>query len=282
MVTNDLLKKHIEKIVRPIFERAAKETPTNPMMVGRVPPKNGIKFLIQPHNYRLYFKFKKINFNPPNKLTTKKWEKEGLKYSIKNHNSEHHFDSINKCRIIIKKNKAEVINKSHDKQWRLIFAESIDDIDKRIKEVTDKLDRDSIKALGELIREFGGKSDFQVVKRRAEYGIHGEDYLDRIPPEMVIQDTVFKKVYAEKVEFYRPTEIKNYISNRSLEEFAPEIAGSIADINRKFDQFINEFLPIHKEHAINIKTHTKVLKNIEKSFKRFNDMLSQKSLLKYL
>lgn len=59
---------------------------------------------------------------------------------------------------------------------------------------------------------------------------------------------------------------KNYIN-------MPE---NIAKTSMLMERFMNEFLPIHREHAINIKTHTAVLKDISKGFAKFNKLLSER------
>jgi len=296
----DRIKEHIKKIVKPIFDKVLQETSSNPMMVGTVRSEKPIKFLWQPHNYRLYFDFEKSNFHPEvisslYKDHSHKKEKVGLvglTYSLRNHDSEHCFNNFYGCRITIKKNQVEVINKWHEKQWRLITASSIKEIDTRINEVVEKLDNQCLTALKKLMDIIGGSSNFKVLHQRGEHGIHGEDYLDKIPEKMIIHDTIFKKVYKRKVEFYNPTAVKNFISNRAIENISPEIANELAitkgmvkeilKVNASTSQVFNDFakstVPILSDFSSNIKTHNKVLKGINKSFKKFNTLLSQKKL----
>ena len=271
----DKHKEHIEKIVKPIWEKALQETIPNPSLVVGVDNPKVIKFLWQPHNYRIYFNFEKINFKV---VTPSVYKYPSFKHKLVNHNSEHHFENFESCRIIIKKNLAEVINKSHNKQWRLITANSIGDVDKRINEVISKLNNQGINALKRLISLCGGISDCKILKVRAEHGIHGIDYLDRIPEDMIIHDTVFKKQYKKKPEFYEVAHVKNVVTNNAINDIAPDIADSINVLGSKFDKFMDVFLPVQKDFAANIKTHTKVLKGIDKSFKKFNNLLSQKQL----
>ena len=128
----------------------------------------------------------------------------------------------------------------------------------------------------------GGISDCKILKVRGEHGMHGIDYLDRIPEDMIIHDTIFKKVYKGKVEFYDPASIKNVVTNNAVKEFAPEIAASINDVGLKFDKFTNQLTPTIADLNVNMKTHVSVLKGIDKSFKKFNKLLSQKDLRKWL
>ncbi len=273
------LKEHTDSITNPIFKKVLQETHTNPTLVGRVQKSNPIKFLWQPHNYRIYFNFNKKNFKV---ITPSLYKYPAFEYGLMNYGSEHHFDNFMSCRIIIKKNIAEVINKSHHKQWRLITADSIKEIDTKIKEVVSKLNNQGINALKGLIRLCGGISDCKILKVRGEHGIHGVDYLDRIPEEMIIHDTVFKKQYKKKVEFYDPVHIKNVVTNDAVNNIAPEISDSINEIGLKFDKFTNQLTPTIADLNVNMKSHISVLKGIDKSFKRFNRLLSQKDLRKWL
>lgn len=278
---DDVLKKHIEKLVRPIFEKAAQETSDDPMMVGRVSTQNSIKFLWQPHNYRRYYDFSIINFEPITNpslykdptYTQSKVGFEGTTYSLKNHNSEHHFNNFYGCRVIIRKHKAEVINKWYEKNWVLIEAENIkqvgEKIDERIKEMNQQCDN----ALKELIRTFGGGSDFKVLKQRGEHGIHGEDFLDKIPENMVIQDTIFKKVYKRKVEMYNPAFVKNYISNRAIEDISPEISKELKGINEALQGSLTPTLLALTEQ---IKLHLAVQKETKKTMKDIRDYIVKK------
>lgn len=74
---------------------------------------------------------------------------------------------------------------------------------------------------------------FSPVWIRHEDWIKGEEYIDKLPRECIIHDTVFKKVYSEGVEFIgginkEPTgSVKNYIKNRALEDFSPEIVKAL-------------------------------------------------------
>jgi hypothetical protein len=72
---------------------------------------------------------------------------------------------------------------------------------------------------------------------RHEDYIKGEEYINNIPEDMIIHDTVFKKVYPKGIEFigYKdeiPTaKVKTYIKNRALENFIPEIVQALEDVN---------------------------------------------------
>jgi len=230
------LKEYIDKLITPIFNKVLSESNDNPIMVGRVQGSKPIEFLWQPHNYRLYFNFNKKNFKPPLYKTPSKFT-----YELKNYNSEHHFDNFYNCRIVIKKRLVEVINKSHEKQWRLIAAPNINEVDKRINQVIEKLNKQGIYALKQLIKRFGGYSDLKIIKIRGEHGIHGIDYLDKIPEDMIIHDTIFKKPYKKKVEFYEPAYIKNVVTNNAINDIAPDISSAIKGLESSMTTIANKF-----------------------------------------
>ena len=88
----------------------------------------------------------------------------------------------------------------------------------------------------------------------------GEDYIDKIPKEVIIHDTIFKKVYGEGIEFGvtgEPTvKLKTYIKNRAIEDIAPEIIKSINEV------FI----------------HTQPLKHLKMTCKSVQDIINNKDL----
>ena len=271
------LKDYIEKLTTPIFERVLQETKPNPMAVGRVPEKKEIKWLWQPHNYRLMFNFNRKNYNPVKTLPIYKYP--SFQFKSLNHDSEHHYINFKSCRIIIRKNSAEVINKTYEKQWVLCTAYSREHIKDIIDKRVDRLNQEGVNALKELITRTGGICDLNITKIRGEHGVHGIDYLDKIPEDMIIHDTIFKKVYKKKVEFYDPIYVKNTVTNLALKDFAPEIAESINSLG---NLFTTQMTPVLKDLAVNLKAHIGAVKGIDKSFKRFNKLLQQRSLNKWL
>ena len=280
---NKSIKDYVDKVTSPIFNKVLSESNDNPMMVGRVQESKQIKFLWQPHNYRIYLNFNKTTFKPPNRDSRHKFI-----YKLMNYDSEHHFDRFYGCRIVIKKRLVEVINKSHEKQWRLITAPNINEIDQRINQVIDKLNKQGIYALKQLIRRFGGESDFKIVKIRGEHGIHGIDYIDRIPEDMIIHDTVFKKPYKRKVEFYEPAYIKNVVTNNAINDIAPDIAASIKGLENSITTIANKFgstltgiIPVLNQLTnINIEV-TKLRRDVTK-IQRKKKPINNKDLRKWL
>lgn len=209
---------------------------------------------VQPHNVRLYYTFNKDTYNPTQP------------YSSKNYKSEHHF-TFPTHRIVIKKKTMEVTYLAHKSQWRFIKADSEEEIDRRLKEIDEELDEKCFNYAKEFIARNGGESDLiPIRKRKQDWGIHGDDFFDKIPENMRIDDTVFKKKYRDKVELFGATQVKNYISNRALEKFSPEIAKEIS-INRETMQELNKSIQLEIE---NKKLHQAVLEDMRDTLKEIS------------
>lgn len=213
------------------------ETNSSPVWVG----KQGqpvLKRKIQPHNYRLYFDFDKSSFNPTR-----------AGFDFKNHNSEAHLqDLMNGCKIIIRKTTAEVINLNSDGRYILIQANTLQEIDDRVIEVTNFLDSQCIDALKEFIRMYGGFSSYEFKRSpMQENGIKLDEYIDNIPERLVWKDFPFsKKVYKDKTEIYTIQHTRNYLKNRAIENIAPEIAEEITELRKENNLLLWIKSQIHK------------------------------------
>ena len=124
-----------------------------------------------------------------------------------------------------------------------IEADSIEQIDKRLDKHK-KLIKGAIDtALKSFIKTFNLKIDnSNPTWSRYEDWIKGDDYLDNIPEGTIIHDTVGKKVYKEGFEFTQTknkeppiVNMKNYIKERALEKFTPEIAKKLKDIKQSIE-----------------------------------------------
>ena len=73
------------------------------------------------------------------------------------------------------------------------------------------------------------------VKRKPEIEIKGEEFIDSLPRDLIIHDTVFKKVYEQGVEFKGVPYVKNYIKNRALEDVSPIISDQLMLIDKKIE-----------------------------------------------
>lgn len=246
------------------MEKFPQEDPSNHRMVSMGSEKKLVVHAWQPHNYRLYFDFDKRKFKPPSKqviyktLSSKGNEGKGLSFPVeyfcRNYGSEHHFH-FRALVVKVRKESVEVINNTHMKQWRRIAVDGPGDAAKIIDGVIEKMDDECVQAVRLVMRWFGGRSDLRLLKRRIEQGVHGDEFLDSIPADMIIHDTHFKKVYDRKVEFKSVDAVKNFISNRAVEKIAPEIAEEIAKtrvLQEELFDVLRQQAEINKDTATNL------------------------------
>lgn len=261
------------------FSKVPKEHPSNPMRVGA----GKVVKAVQPHNFRLYFDFCRggdIAYNPTQP------------YVCKNYGSEDHFE-FGTHRVVVRKRSVEVCYLGHRKQWRRIVADSDVEIDRRLDEIRVELEDRCFGYLRDFVVKNGGSSSFKVLReRKQDWGVKGDEFLDSVPEHLIIHDSVFKKVYRDKVEFFGAAQTKAYISNRALERFSPVIAAGLDDNGRVLRGlveanestaallrgFVEGVLPVFEDLKVNIATHNRVLKGIDRSFKRFNRLLGQRRL----
>ena len=197
-----------------------KEAQFNPMMVQKEP----ISIAVQPHNYRLYYDFQKVGFNPTQP------------YIPKNYNSELHF-TYPTHRIVVKKTQIEIIYLAHQKQWRRITTDTEEKINLELKEIDENIFNKCLGYFKDFIANNGGLTHYQLLKtRKQDWGIKGVDFLDNIPKEMIINTDICKKVYRDKVEFYGVNEVSNLIKNRALETYSPQIAKEINDLSNEIKE----------------------------------------------
>ena len=140
------------------------------------------------------------------------------------------------------------------KETFLVEADSIDGVESRLNErkkaIREKIDG----ALFDFSKRLGILLPFDKPKwSRHEDWIKGEDFIDKIPRETIIHDTVFKKVYGEGIEFKggigdEPTaSLKNYIKNRAVEDIVPEL---IERLDRLNVDFVGKSVVIEKQIGI--------------------------------
>lgn len=154
-------------------------------------------------------------------------------------------------------------------------------IDTRITQIKDHIRKKIDEGIKYLAKKLGVYIQFKrPIWMRYENWIKGDEFIDKIPRETIIHDTVFKKVYGEGIEFIggkgeEPgVKIKTYLKNRVLEDFAPEIAESINSLGSIIEKkLIDKFLPAIDNLAENMDTHVQVMKNINKNQLRFNKLL---------
>lgn len=293
---SDIVENHIKKVVKPIFDKVLQETPINQTLVGKIDISNIEKRAWQPHNYRLYFDFNKENFNPPNQPTTNppKIDQGWLslvKYSYKpvNYGKEHLFMNFHWCNILVKKNQVSVTHKFYGKQWFLVSylnpGQYEDFVNQKKKEMQDHC----ILALRKFIEVFGGSSDFKIIKeQKNDNSFAGDKVIDNLPEHLRVNTELFKKDYAEKLEFKGTEPMVNYVYNQSLKKKEPDILDELsiikeivkgtlevnADTSKMINNMVRESMPALAEFHSDVRVHNKVLKGIEKNQKEENKLLS--------
>ncbi len=274
---------YIEKVTTPIFNKVLKETKKNRTSVGSNKKISHIYSLYNPHNYRLYFDFEKTNFHPlrPTKPTYKTG---GGGLGIINSKEWITKETIDGCNLIVKKNCIQINNKIEPKRWYLIL---MGDISKRRQQVMDihlKKVNEANRALKSFLRVYGGVSNLNLLRIWCEEKIERDKQIDKLPIDMIFKTKNVKKAYNElNIEYFGdPIGAANYFSNQGIEDISPKISNSLNQLCLRFDNMgnriidmMNNRIQVDNELAINIRTHNKV-------FKKLDNLLSQKSLIKWL
>ena len=138
-----------------------------------------------------------------------------------------------------------MINKAHDGYYWHIYANSSEDIDSRIAQIVDMLDYECIQALNEFIRLYGGQSDSEIVKRRNENKLKGDEYIDNIPKNLIIEDyPYFKKVYENHTEIYGVENTRKFMRERMIDSKIPELKDSLIALHKAVNlyDYITSFI----------------------------------------
>lgn len=257
----------------------------NDTMVGSDPSAGVFESIALVQNYRRYFNFDKSNFKPPNHATTMppkfssgKLNFHAFNYKPLNYNSEHLFKNFNKCEVRVKKNVVEVINMQFDGLWIDIKCASEELIDVQLKQIKKDLDAHCERTLKLFVSVYGGSSDYVILpsKREPEIGLPREDVWDKIPREMIVYfEPVGKKLYPEKVEYYGDSYVANVLSNTGLNRYSKVVSDCLLHTDSKIDKFMDVFLPVQKDFAENIASHTVVVKEMAAGFQKFNSLLDE-------
>ncbi len=289
----ETFKEHVRKLVTPIFDKilgTSTGNEENTMGVDKNKEKeitNLITFYWRPNNYRLQIPFNREKLNLGTDITPLIKKRKGSVVKTPYGNIKvSNFGSkisckINRFPVMLDKNsitityslKIETLNKKFKKEIKKaiykIEAENIGDIDKKIKEKVEEIKKVCIETTERFIKKYGGEADFSKAKFIAhEDGIHAEDWM---PEEEIIYDTNFKKVYKNEIELKSPLLVKNYISNRVVEEIAPDIAREIKNNNDSIEDVKEiitiELKPVLKKLTKQIELHLEVQRETGKTLK---------------
>jgi len=289
---NESIKKHIVRIVKPIFLKALpEETDSNSMTTT----KPTYKILWRPNNYR-----RKIQVKTKDNSTIKNIIS-AIDSTIKRQNLN--FNEHTKL-ISVKNYKGITIQygKNHltgifsqnkiygNKETYLIEANSTDDLERRISQIKRGIKKKIDKAIDSFINTFNLRLEAtrKPTWDRYEDWIKGEEFIDKIPREVIIHDTFFKKVYGKGIEFIQTPKkedpavhFKNYIKNQSIKSREPIIAKEIGNIYREISPTLEKLNDSIKLEIINKKLHLGVLKDIRKTLKQMRSEMSQRRLREF-
>jgi len=234
----------VEYIKRKVLDSFAKENFSNSMTTT----KGGFCILWRPNNYR-----RQMVVKEKNNSTIKKILSTIPNAKLNNHTKLVNIKGYEGITIQYGKSKLVGIWSQHIvggcKETYLIEANSIQDVECRILEKKEEIKKKIDKALRVFAKKVGiGIPYSKPVWSRYEDWVKGESYIDQLPRECIVHDTFFKKVYGEGIEFKKAgkeepgVHLKNYIKNRAVEDFSPEIAKEIGLIKEGLLEGINDVM----------------------------------------
>jgi hypothetical protein len=237
------------------IDELPKETDKNHVSVGQVGMVEDYSYAFyNPHNARFYFNFMKWNFKPDMTM-------------FKVINSKELMIEFMDCRIVVKKNLIEIINKIN-KERRFKIDGSLDNIHKATVKAISILELECITVLKELIRAFGGTSDCVCVRSHIpDNKILHDKIVDSIPDEVTFRNDVSKKVYKvspKNVEISTPAGASKVFRNLALFDFAPEIAEKLNILNNEFNRFESQALnPLTEQIVLHLEVQRETLKTLK-------------------
>jgi len=237
------LKEYIDSITTPIFNKALQEIKKNRILVGSKKTISNIYSLYNPHNYRLYFDFEKVDFHPlrPSEPT---YKTDGGRLGLRNSREWTTKEQILGCNLIVKKTQVQINNLIEPKRWHLILMGDIGKRKQQVMEIHQKKINEGISALNAFLRVYGGKSKFKLLRIWCEEKIMRDKPIDRLPIDMFFKAKNVKKDYQEpNIEYFGdPVGAANYFSNRGVEDIAPSISSSLNQLCLRFDNMGNRII----------------------------------------
>lgn len=259
---------YIRKLQMPIFDKVLQETLNNHTMVGLSQKSKCTTALYNPHNYRLYFSFKRDTFKAYEGMV-------GVWFGLlKNYNTEFTATGEN-VRITVKKIQVEVINKLSEQEWFTIQKSKAKE---EIVQILEKIDNKCKASLQKFISIYGGATDYVILKRshrpdmllntKCDNKVMQEEFIDNIDLKTEFETPIVKKVYKEpNVEFKEPIYAAQYLENSALNDFAPEIANFLKYIiSLQGSQIEATRLEVE-----NKKLHMEVLREMKDSLKEISN-----------
>jgi hypothetical protein len=221
------MKELVGRLVDKVLDESCilKETSKNRISVGGARSVSVKSLYWQPHHLRLYFDFNKVFFN-----ASKPMLEVGCRYV---NGTELEFPDFLDHRIVIKKSQIELTNKVDHKKWYVITLDSTTRAQQF--EVYLKKVEESLSVLRELIKRYGGVSQFKLLNFRCQDKIANEDVVNKLPLKSAFYGELMQKVYNESnIESKdEPMAAINYIENAALRSVTPIIAKRLDAIDLK-------------------------------------------------
>lgn len=192
-----------------------------------------------PHLYRLYFDFNKTSFKGS----------VGGRLSKRNYDSEYYIEDYHGCNICIKKKTVEITNMKHRKKYWIIYATTEDEAKERTVEICNLYDYECMVSLKHFIKEFGGSSELNIIKRYLnDNAIKDDEFIQNLPNDLIYHDHPYsKKVYPNKTEILGVQNTINWFRNRVIERVSPEIGRELQEINKRIDllSYLKDCIILH-------------------------------------
>ena len=261
----DEYENRIRKLITPIFNKALKQAGKGEIQENKFK----FRFLWRPNNYRRQILIKEHTELAKDRL---------LKRMKKTLGSSFNFDFSNKLGFA-KEYRGVTIQYGRkyltalysqqmvkgQKQAYLIEDSNIDNVCKKISELNEEIKKGMDEALLSFARRFKLMIPYQKPAwSRYEEWLKGDYYIDNLPKDLIIHDTIFKKVYAKGIEFKSSeiekspgVHVKNYIKNRAIENVSPEISRELISLRETLEKkelrSASEIWAILKEVALHEK-----------------------------
>jgi hypothetical protein len=273
--------KYIRNLINESFNKSLginttipQEEANNTMGVGLGSVNKLITFYWRPNNYRIQIPFNRDTFNLGVETTLLSEIRKGSvlktefgKVKVSNYGTKINFELDGLPVMIDKKSltitfslRSAISQTKSEKAVYKIEANNINEIDQRINEKKEAIKEKCLDIAKKVVKQYGGKLDLdKAIWIRHEDAIHKEDW---IPDESIIYDTHFKKVYPDQVELKSPTFVKNFYSNRVIEEIAPQIAKELSEGNKSLKDLENTIVgalnPVLNDFTAQLRLHLEV------------------------
>lgn len=218
-------------------------------------------FLWKPHNYRLKVPFSKVlRLDSTPKGNDKVLSAFPVEISSKGIKTYKLSSSlvVQVCKTCV------MVIWGEDKWFKVDSRGFSGFVDRKVESIRD----DILSALNGL--NLGLDLNFEgMVWVRQENTLKGDEFLDSIPKRLMVDDTCFKKVYDDNVEFKDASYVKSYVKNRVLEDFGA-YDGRISALEDKFNRsnplfFLKDNVK-SPDDVIKFKYYVSILSDVEKVF----------------